>query len=122
VIDIPLKEQPAGAADGCLAGRSWQSLGSTVFWAVATLAGILYIFAVLCLCAYAPLHFTVLLAQRTSMVRSSETNPKPFRRTREMGRELLGVELSFKRLVCCACALVWPALSRTAGTAHPHGA
>ena len=78
MIDISLKEPPAGTA----ACRLWQPLGPTVFWAFATLAGIFYVLAVLCLCAYAPLHFTVMLAQRTSMVRDFEANQGSLRKPR----------------------------------------
>jgi hypothetical protein len=71
VIDIPAEARARAAApDVRPVPGPRKPLAPAVFWAVATLLGVLYIMALLCLCAYAPTHFTVLLAQRTSMVRA----------------------------------------------------
>ena len=71
VIDIPAEARArADALDVRPAPGPAQPLLPAVLWALATLAGMLYMLTVLCLCAYAPTHFTVLLAQRYSMVRA----------------------------------------------------
>ena len=77
VIDIPAEARArADALDVRPAPGPAQPLLPAVLWALATLAGMLYMLTVLCLCAYAPTHFTVLLAQRYSMVRARTLYPK----------------------------------------------
>ena len=71
VIDIPAEARArSDAVDVRPAPGPQRPLAPALFWAAATLAGLLYMLAVLCLCAYAPVHYVVLLAQRTSLVRA----------------------------------------------------
>lgn len=71
MIDIPAEARArAEALDARPAPGPRQPLGPWLFWAAATAGGMLYMLAVLCLCAYAPTHFLVLLAQRVGMVRA----------------------------------------------------
>ena len=73
VIDIPAEARArSDAPDVRPAPGPPQPLAPALFWAAATLAGLLYMLAVLCLCAYAPLHYLVLLTQHTSLVRSPD--------------------------------------------------
>ena len=73
VIDVPAEARlRSSAADVRPAPGPVRPLAPALFWAAATLAGLLCMLAVLCACAYAPLHYLLLLAQSTSSVR-----PKP---------------------------------------------
>ncbi len=99
VIDIPAEARGRAAVpDVRPAPGPRKPLAPAVFWAVATLLGVLYIMALLCLCAYAPTHFTVLLAQRTSMVRA---RPRP----RVSPRRVKG--LCCPRSGPCCCRHSW---------------
>ena len=70
MIDVPAEARTrSDAVDVRPAPGPPRPLAPALLWAAATLAGLLYMLAVLCLCAYAPLHCVVLLAQHTSPVR-----------------------------------------------------
>lgn len=70
MIDVPAKARlRSQAADVRPAPGPPRPLAPALFWAAATLAGLLYMLAVLCACAYVPLHYLLLLTQHTSPVR-----------------------------------------------------
>ena len=67
ILNIPLLGKSKRRQGGTDARPRQTLLGST-FWALGTGVGMLYLAAVLCLCAWPGVHFIVEFAQHSSMV------------------------------------------------------
>ena len=67
ILNIPLLGKRKRRQEGTAAPPRQTLLGST-FWALGTGAGMLYMAAILCLCAWPCVHFIVEFAQHSSIV------------------------------------------------------
>ena len=74
ILNIPLLGKRKRRQEGTAAPPRQNLLGST-FWALGTGAGMLYLAAILCLCAWPCVHFIVEFAQHSSMVSNTGTQP-----------------------------------------------
>ena len=72
VLEMPLLPKKARGRQECSAGAPRQSLLGSLGWALASGVGMLYLAAVLCLCAWPCVHFIVQFAQHFNMVSLSQ--------------------------------------------------
>ena len=68
VLEMPLLPKKARGRQERSAGAPRQSLLGSLGWALATGVGMIYLAAVLCLCAWPCVHFIVQFAQHFNMV------------------------------------------------------
>ena len=74
ILNIPLLGKRKRRQEGAAAPPRQTLLGS-MFWALGTGVGMLYLAAILCLCAWPCIHFIVEFSQHSSMVSTAGTQP-----------------------------------------------
>ena len=87
------------------AGAPRQSLLGSMGWALGTGVGMIYLAAVLCLCAWPCVHFIVQLAQHTNMVSLTLSLLLPFR---PLILQLAGMQDHLPALLLCTNKICAP--------------